>query len=172
MPKPPGSRLQIHPRAPHPLHLTACLRKASLGERIFRFNPIQRRLSNAVAELGTRCPCKSLMQRLCCRETLCREGFDAGCGRDRKSITAAKIRKDAFFPRSFKCVARMERSVIRDCREASMPSRISFRSIQVTLAASTSMPRYLICGSMRSAITATVGLPLRRTKLCDGILGE
>jgi hypothetical protein len=29
MPKPPGSRLQIRPRAPHPLHLTACLRKAS-----------------------------------------------------------------------------------------------------------------------------------------------
>jgi hypothetical protein len=33
MPKPPGSGLQIRPRAPHPLHLTACLRKASLGER-------------------------------------------------------------------------------------------------------------------------------------------
>ena len=26
MPKPPESGLQIHPRAPHPLHLTACLR--------------------------------------------------------------------------------------------------------------------------------------------------
>jgi hypothetical protein len=26
MPKPPGSGLQIRPRAPHPLHLTACLR--------------------------------------------------------------------------------------------------------------------------------------------------
>jgi len=33
IPKPPGSGLQIRPRAPHPLHLTACLRKASLGER-------------------------------------------------------------------------------------------------------------------------------------------
>jgi hypothetical protein len=32
-PEPPGSGLQIRPREPHPLHLTACLRKASLGER-------------------------------------------------------------------------------------------------------------------------------------------
>jgi hypothetical protein len=29
IPKPPGSRLQIRPRAPHPLHLSVCLRKAS-----------------------------------------------------------------------------------------------------------------------------------------------
>ena len=29
MPKPPESELQIRPRAPHPLHLTACLRGAS-----------------------------------------------------------------------------------------------------------------------------------------------
>ena len=29
MPKPPGSGLQIRPRAPHPPHLSACLRKAS-----------------------------------------------------------------------------------------------------------------------------------------------
>jgi hypothetical protein len=29
IPKPPGSELQIHSRAPHPLHLSACLRKAS-----------------------------------------------------------------------------------------------------------------------------------------------
>jgi hypothetical protein len=29
MPKPPGSRLQIRPRAPHLLHLSVCLRKAS-----------------------------------------------------------------------------------------------------------------------------------------------
>jgi hypothetical protein len=35
MPKPPGSGLQIRPRAPHPPHLTACLRGASLGERDF-----------------------------------------------------------------------------------------------------------------------------------------
>src|ERR1700733_8110231 len=33
MPKPPEGGLQIHPRAPHPLHLSACLRKASFGER-------------------------------------------------------------------------------------------------------------------------------------------
>jgi hypothetical protein len=32
---PPGSGLQIRPRAPHPLHLSACLRKVSLGERDF-----------------------------------------------------------------------------------------------------------------------------------------
>ena len=31
-------------------------------------------------------------------------------------------------------VARMERSVIRDCREASMPPRITLRSIRATLA--------------------------------------
>ena len=37
IPKPPGSGLQIRPRAPHPLHLTACLRWASLGERDFRY---------------------------------------------------------------------------------------------------------------------------------------
>ena len=36
IPKPPGSGLQIRPRAPHPLHLTACLRKASLGEQDVR----------------------------------------------------------------------------------------------------------------------------------------
>jgi hypothetical protein len=42
--------------------------------------------------------------------------------------------KDAIFARPFKCVARMERSVIRDCHEASMPPRISLRSIQATLA--------------------------------------
>jgi hypothetical protein len=53
-----------------------------------------------------------------------------------------------------------------------MPPRISLRSIRITLAASTSLPRYLIGGAMRSAITATDGLPSRRTKLCDGILGE
>ena len=35
IPKPPGSGLQIRPRAPHPLHLTACLRKASLVSGIF-----------------------------------------------------------------------------------------------------------------------------------------
>jgi hypothetical protein len=29
MPKPPESGLQIRPRAPHPLHPSACLRKAS-----------------------------------------------------------------------------------------------------------------------------------------------
>ena len=33
IPKPPGSSMQNHPRAPHPLHLSACLRKASFGER-------------------------------------------------------------------------------------------------------------------------------------------
>ncbi len=33
IPKPPGSSVQNHPRAPHPLHLSACLRKASFGER-------------------------------------------------------------------------------------------------------------------------------------------
>ena len=31
-----------------------------------------------------------------------------------------------------RAVARMERSVIRDCREASMPPRISLRSIRAT----------------------------------------
>ena len=101
---------------------------------IFSFNPKRRRLSNAVAELGTQCPCKSLNQRPCCRETSDRNGDDTRCGRNRKSITAAKIRKDAIFSRSFKCVARMERSVIRDCHEASIPPRISLRSIRATLA--------------------------------------
>jgi hypothetical protein len=33
MPKPPGSGRQIRPRAPHSLHLSVCLRKASLSER-------------------------------------------------------------------------------------------------------------------------------------------
>src|SRR5580700_5565156 len=42
IPKPPGSGLQIRPRAPHPLHLTACLRKASLGERDFRARNLSR----------------------------------------------------------------------------------------------------------------------------------
>src|SRR5208283_2904664 len=96
---------------------------------------MRRRLSNAVAELGTRCPCKSLKQRHCCRETLEQKRLDTRCDRNRKSITTAKIRKDAIFARPFKCVARMERSVIRDCREASMPPRISLRSIRAMLAA-------------------------------------
>jgi hypothetical protein len=34
MPKPPGNGLQIRPREPHPLHLSACLRKASFEERV------------------------------------------------------------------------------------------------------------------------------------------
>jgi hypothetical protein len=34
IPKPPGSGLQIRPRAPHLLHLSACLRKASLVSRM------------------------------------------------------------------------------------------------------------------------------------------
>ena len=85
-----------------------------------------------VAELGTRHPRKSLKQRLCCRETLEQNGADTRGGRKRKSITAAKIRKDAIFARAFKCVARMERSVIRDYHEASMPPRISLRSIRAT----------------------------------------
>jgi hypothetical protein len=75
-----------------------------------------------------------LKQRLCCRETSHRNGVDTRCGRNRKSITTAKIRKDAIFARFIKCVARMERSAIRDCREASMPPRISLRSIRATLA--------------------------------------
>jgi hypothetical protein len=54
-----------------------------------------------------------LKQRHCCRETLERNGFDAGRGRNRKSIAAAKIRKETIFARAFNCVARMERSVIR-----------------------------------------------------------
>jgi len=41
-----------------------------------------------------------LKQRLCCRETLDRADFVAERGRSRKSITAAKIRKDAFFVRA------------------------------------------------------------------------
>jgi hypothetical protein len=64
---------------------------------IFAFNLMRRRLSNAVAELGTRCPGKSLKQRLCCRETFDRNAIGARCGQNRKSITAAKIRKDAIF---------------------------------------------------------------------------
>jgi len=98
--------------------------------RIFRFNPMRRRLSNAVTEVGTQTPCKSLKRRPCCRETSGRNGAAARCDRKRKSITVAKIRKDAIFARSFKYVARMERSVIRDCREASIPPRISLRSIR------------------------------------------
>jgi hypothetical protein len=38
-----------------------------------------------------------LQQRLCCRETLEQNGVDTRCGRNRKSITAAKIRKDIFY---------------------------------------------------------------------------
>jgi len=48
-----------------------------------------------------------LKQRHCCRETLELSGFDAGRGRNRKSITAAKIRKETIFARAFNCVARM-----------------------------------------------------------------
>jgi hypothetical protein len=73
-----------------------------------------------------------LKQRHCCRETLDRNGADTRGGRKRKSISAAKIRKDAIFARAFKDAARMERSVIRDCHEASMPPWISLRSIRAT----------------------------------------
>ena len=44
---------------------------------IFSFKTMRRRLSNAVAELATRRPCKSLKPRLCCRETLDRNGLDS-----------------------------------------------------------------------------------------------
>jgi hypothetical protein len=102
---------------------------------IFAFKLIRRQLSNAVAEVGDVRHCKSLKRRLCCHETFDRNDIAPRCARYRKSFTAAKIRKDAIFARSFKCVARMERSVIRDCHEASMPPRISLRSIRATLAA-------------------------------------
>jgi hypothetical protein len=103
--------------------------------RIFAFNLIRRRLSNAVAELGTRRPCKSLKQRLCCRETLDRNGADTQCCRNGKSIRSrGKDSQKAIFARAIKCIVRMERSAIRDCREASMPSRITPHSIQATLA--------------------------------------
>jgi hypothetical protein len=77
-------------------------------------------------------------------KTLDRNGVDARGRRSRKSITAAKIRKDAIFARAFKSVARMERSVIRDCREASMPSRISLRSIRATLAVPSIAKRMIV----------------------------
>ena len=86
MPKPPESSVQNHPRAPHPLHLSACLRKASLVSGIFCFKTMRERLSNAVAELGARCPCKSLKWRPCCHETLDRNAVDTLCDQTRKSI--------------------------------------------------------------------------------------
>jgi hypothetical protein len=105
-----------------------------LESGIFAFNPMRRRLSNAVAELGTRCACKSLKQRLCCRETSGRNGFDTRYDLNRKSIRdRGKDSQKAIFARSFKCVALMERSVIRrkharlKCR-----SRVSLRSTQAT----------------------------------------
>jgi hypothetical protein len=68
--------------------------------RIFAFNLMRRRLSNAVAELATHRPCKSLKQQLCCREPLDRNGFDTRCARNRKSIKPAKIRKEKIFARA------------------------------------------------------------------------
>ena len=90
-------------RTPHPLHLSACLRKASLVSGISAFKTMRRRLSNGVAELGTRIPCKPLKQRLHCRETLEQERCRRTMRPTAKMITAAKICKDAIFARSFKC---------------------------------------------------------------------
>jgi hypothetical protein len=42
MPKPPGSGLQIRPRAPHPLHLTACLRGRPLVSGILEHVTVKR----------------------------------------------------------------------------------------------------------------------------------
>jgi hypothetical protein len=76
------------------------------------------------------------MRRLCCRETLDRSDADKRCDQNRKSIrNRGKDSQKAIFARTIKCVARMERSAIRDRREAPMPPRISLRSIRATLAA-------------------------------------
>jgi hypothetical protein len=100
---------------------------------IFAFNRIRRRLSNAVAELGTRCPCKSLKQRHCCRETWDRNGADTRCDRKRKSIkNCGKDSQAAIFFTIFQMHSPMERRVIRDRHEASMPPRISQCSIRAT----------------------------------------
>jgi hypothetical protein len=42
-----------------------------------------------------------------------------------------KIRKDANFAKLLKCLGRMERSLIRDRREASMPPRISLGLVRL-----------------------------------------
>jgi hypothetical protein len=47
------------------------------------------------------------------------------------ALSLRKIRKPAYGPHV--PVARMERSVIRDCREASTPPRIALRSIRATI---------------------------------------
>src|SRR5580704_4250049 len=67
------------PAPPHGLPPVGVLQVS----RIFAFNLKRRSLSNAVAELETRCPCKSLKQRLCCRETLEQYGADTRCDRKR-----------------------------------------------------------------------------------------
>src|SRR6202030_1674275 len=78
------------PAPPHGLPPVGVLQVS----RIFRFNPMRRRLSNAVTEVATQTPCKSLKRRPCCRETSDRNGADTRCDRQRKSIIVAKIRKE------------------------------------------------------------------------------
>jgi hypothetical protein len=82
---------------------------------IFAFKTMRRRLSNAVAELGTRRLCKSLKQRLCCRETSDRNAVNARCDQNRKSIrNRGKDSEKAIFARVIKCVAWIELSEIRE----------------------------------------------------------
>jgi hypothetical protein len=84
--RPPAGTALTPPSGSHP---ECALRWA----RCFAFNPMWRRMSNAVAELGDVGPCKSLRQRVCCRETSDRNGFDTRCDRNRKTINLEKIRK-------------------------------------------------------------------------------
>src|SRR5580658_188815 len=73
---------------------------------ISAFKTMRRRLSNAVAELGTRHPCKLLNQRLCCLETSDRNAVDTRCDQNRKSIRdRGKDSQKAIFARAIKCVA-------------------------------------------------------------------
>ena len=61
-------------------------RRCPSRARYFAFKLKRRRLSNAVAALDGVRHCKSLKQRLCCRETLDRNDVDRRCDRNRKSI--------------------------------------------------------------------------------------
>ena len=79
--------VSFRPRGPLSLHFRKHPREGVPQERdIFAFKTIRRQLSNAVAALGGVRHCKSLKHRLCCRETMDRNGVDGRCDRNRKSI--------------------------------------------------------------------------------------
>jgi hypothetical protein len=84
MPKPPGSGLQIRPRAPHLLHLSVCLRKASLSKQAACLSANANGTVKRCREAATLRPCNALERNLFCAISQMREVMPE-CRRCRRS---------------------------------------------------------------------------------------